>query len=228
MSGRLPLDQTAKNHQCKHQKPHEKPVLIWPLIFLHPKKQAFNWNMNSKPSQAKHDFASFPYKKVIWSEINEVINDHPFARYCKSNVDLMANLWYEWLYEILQDFSPIETKHRVTLAPWVENESSHLIKKLNIMQNSYRTKIKPAIKTKVEETQKELTLSLQNDQFIYKKTVPRGQVLGGTEVPEINFKGKGDTIRNRFRTESNQDDSEKAELSIQYFQTVVSQKDYQT
>ena len=80
----------------------------------------------------------------------------------------MVDLWNEWLREIMQDFLPIKTKHRVILAPWVGNESSRLIKKLNTLEKSYSsTKGKPSLKDKIEETQTKVTLSLQNGQFNY-------------------------------------------------------------
>ena len=61
-----------------------------------------------KPWQ-KLDFRAFAYKTVNWNEINEFIAQYPFLPYCLSNVDLMLDLWYQWLYEILQDFLPIIT-----------------------------------------------------------------------------------------------------------------------
>ena len=143
------------DNQMKHMFPSDhSPFFV---------KSSTDFQPKSNHSQAKTRFASFAYKKANWNEINQFVNDHPFDSYGKSNVDLMVDLWYEWLYETMQNFLPIKTKHRVTLAPWVGNESSRLIEKLNTLQKSYRTKRKPALKVKVEKTQTKLTLSLQND-----------------------------------------------------------------
>ena len=116
-----------------------------------------------KPRQ-KLDFGAFVYKKANLNKINEFIAQHPFLLYCLSNVDLMLDLWYQWLYEILQDFLPIITKHRSELAPCVNRGSSHLIKKLNILQLKPQRKPTPTTKLKIEHVQTNLTLALQHDQ----------------------------------------------------------------
>ena len=136
---------------------NHSPFFVKSCIDFQPKHEL------KPPPKLKHDFATFAYKKANCNEINQFIIDHPFDPNCKNNVDLMADLWYERLYVILQDFLTIKTKHCVTLALWVGNESSRLIKKLKTLQKSYRTKSKPALKAKVEETQIKLTLSPQND-----------------------------------------------------------------
>ena len=179
------------------------------------------------PLKLKHDFASFAYKKANWNEINQFIIDHPFDPYCKSNVDLMVDLWYEWLYVILQDFLTIKTKHRVTLAPWVGNESCRLIKKLNTLQKSYRTKGKPALKTEVEETQTKLTLSLQNDQFNHETKLFHDSKFSALQRYLKSISRTNGTL-SEIHLEQNvsKDDYEKAELFNQYFQSVVSQTDY--
>ena len=90
---------------------------------------------NKTPAiKQKLDFGIFAYKKANWEEVNEVIRQHPFQPFCLSNVELMLDHWYEWLYEILQDLLPITTKHRSELAPWVGSDSSNIIKKLSTLQ----------------------------------------------------------------------------------------------
>ena len=69
-----------------------------------------------KPWQ-KLDFGAFAYKKANWNEINEFIAQHPFLPYFLSNVHLMLVLWYQWLYEILQDFLSIITNTDLNSRP---------------------------------------------------------------------------------------------------------------
>ena len=76
----------------------------------------------------------------------------------------MLDLWYQWLYEILQDFLPIITKHRSELAPWVSHGSSHVIKKLNTLQLKQQRKPTPTTKLKIEHVQTNLALALQHGQ----------------------------------------------------------------
>ena len=83
----------------------------------------------------------------------------------------MVDLRYEWFNEILQDFFPIRTKHRVTLSHWIGKKWSRLKQKLKTLRRSYITRGKLALKIKIEEIQTELTLSTQNDQFNYETKV---------------------------------------------------------
>ena len=67
-------------------------------------------HISSPSPKQKLDFGIFAYKKANWKEINEFILQHPFRPYCMSNVDLMVELWYKWLHEIIMDLLPITTK----------------------------------------------------------------------------------------------------------------------
>ena len=99
-------------------------------------KVSFDYRPVHKKTPAikqKLDFGIFAYKKANWEEVNEFIRQHPFQPFCLSNVELMLDHWYEWLYEILQDLLPITTKHRCEQAPWVGSDSSNLIKTLNTL-----------------------------------------------------------------------------------------------
>ena len=84
----------------------------------------------------KHDFVLFAWKNANWNEINHFINDQRFGPCCKSNVDLMVDFWYEWFYDILQDFPT--KQHRFSTVGG--NESSRSKKKLKFLQNFYRKK----------------------------------------------------------------------------------------
>ena len=121
---------------------------------------------HTQPSKLKQklDFGAIAYKKANWNKINEFCCSASFFPCCLSNVDLMLDLWYQWLHEILQDFLPIITKHRFEHAPWVSHGSSHLIKKLNTLQLKQQRKPKTTTKLKIEHAQTNLALALQHDQ----------------------------------------------------------------
>ena len=54
---------------------------------------------------------------------------NPSLPYCFSNVDVVVDLWYDWLHKTLEKHIPKKTKHRMCLPPWVSNETSNAIKK---------------------------------------------------------------------------------------------------
>ena len=60
-------------------------------------------------------------KEANWSEMNEYIKRNPFDPYCKSNVDLAVDLWYQWLHEILRKFLP--QKNETSNLPGTVGES---------------------------------------------------------------------------------------------------------
>ena len=65
----------------------------------------------------KLDFGACAYKTANWNEINEFIAQHTFLPYFLSNVDLMLDLWYQWLYKILPHFLPIITNTDLNSRP---------------------------------------------------------------------------------------------------------------
>ena len=172
-------------------------------------------------TKQKLDFGIFAYKKANWEEVNEFIRQHPFQPFCLSNVELMLDHWYEWLYEILQDLLPITTKHRSELAPWVGSNSSNLIKKLNTLQLKDLRKPTPSNKGKIENLQTELTLSLQNDQLLHKKMLFQNGKL--SEIQRyLKLITKSSMITSEIFLDQKiaNTDAQKAELFNMYFQSV--------
>ena len=144
-------------------------------------------HISSPSPNKKLDFGIPAYKKANWKEIIEFILQHPFQLYCMSNVDLMVELWYKWLHEILEDLLPITTKNRSELAPWVSGNSSNLIKKLNTLQLKQQRQPTPSNKIKIECLQTELTLSLQNYQHLREMTLfKEGKIQRHTEILEVD------------------------------------------
>ena len=178
-------------------------------------------NNNTPAIKQKLDFGIFAYKKANWEELNEFIRQHPFQPFCLSNVELMLDHWYEWLYEILQDLLPITTKHRSELAPWVGSDSSNLIKKLNTLQLKNQRTPAPSNEGKIENLQTELTLSLQIDQHLHQK-----MVFENGKFSEIQRYLKSITKSRMIPSEIFLDqkiantDAQKAELFNIYFQSV--------
>ena len=169
----------------------------------------------------KLDFGIFAYKKANWEEVNEFIRQHPLQPFCLSNVKLMLDHWYEWLYEILQDLLPITTKHRSELALWVGSDSSNLIKKLKTIQLKNQRKPTPSNEGKFENLQTELRLSLQNDQHLHEI-----MLFENGKFSEMQRYLKSTTKSRMIPSEIFVDqkiantDAQKAELFNIYFQSV--------
>ena len=90
--------------------------------------------IREKEVNDRNGFQGFSFSKANWDEINPYINKIPFNPYCYTNVDLMTELWYTWLLNIIEKHIPRKTKNRSSLAPWVIFETSNLIKILDTMR----------------------------------------------------------------------------------------------
>ena len=49
---------------------------------------------------------------------------------------MMVSLWYERLYKCFQSHIPTKTRQRLSLAPWVLNETSNLNKREQTLQKA--------------------------------------------------------------------------------------------
>ena len=133
----------------------------------------------------------------------------------------MLDLWYQWLYEILEDFLPIITKHRSELAPWVSHGSSHLIKKLNTLQLKQQRKPTPTTKLKIEHVQTNLALALQHDQQEHELRLFQDGKF--TDMQRF-FKSVPAEIFLNHRSATT--DVAKADLFKDYFQSVFTEMPY--
>ena len=186
-------------------------------------------HISSPSPKQKLDFGIFAYKKANWKEINEFILQHPFRPYCMSNVDLMVELWYKWLHEILKDLLSITTKHRSELAPWVSGNSSNLIKKLKTLQLKQQRQPTPSNKIKIECLQTELTLSLQNDQHLHEKALfKEGKFSDIQRYLKSLTKSNTNPSEIFFDQRTANTDIEKVILFNEYFQSVFTQNTYST
>ena len=143
---RLPLQQTAITN-CDNQTTHLFPFDH--LLFYVKSSTDFQEKFERKhPSQLKHDFAWFAYKKANWNKISQFVTDLFWPLPQKQNRSYSTHL-----YEIPQGFLTIKNKHFVTLAHWVGKESSHILKEIDTSQKSNRMKGKPDLKAKMGENQ---------------------------------------------------------------------------
>ena len=79
------------------------------------KLNASNWFEVGKPKlevwvHIQADFSIFSYSKTDWNHIEAQIEAHLFLPYCYSNVHVIVDLWYEWLFNIFEENIPKKTK----------------------------------------------------------------------------------------------------------------------
>ena len=122
-----------------------------------------------KTLNKKRDFPAFSLKQGDWQGLEKYLATNPFAPYCFSNVNLMVDLWYDWLYQAFEKIVPKKTKHRIGLPPWVSSQSSHLMK---IKQRLRRcSQENPKMIAKVRDISNQLDKSLDCDQLQFEKSV---------------------------------------------------------
>ena len=90
------------------------------------------------PPRRNLDFSIFSLSKVDWNCLNSAIMLEPFQPFCFSNVEVLIETWYKWLYDIFERNVPRKTKHRRNLPPWASPSSSHLIKCCKTMRRNLR------------------------------------------------------------------------------------------
>ena len=147
--------------------------------------------------------------------------------YCYSNVDVMTRLWYQWIYKILMKHIPLQTKHRLSLAPWVTTSTSNLIKIRATLTNNYTKKPSEANLRKLEKLQTNLAYALLMDQQNHEREL----------FKEVRFDKLQKYLRNVRRSttvpsemyldgEKARSDQDKAELFNRYFHSVYSNIPY--
>ena len=183
--------------------------------------------IREKEVNDRNGFQGFSFSKANWDKINQYNNENPFNQYCYSNVDLMTELRYTWLLNIIEKHIPRKTKHRSSLAPWVTSETSKLIKIMDTMRRKWEKNVTECQLDKLKTFEKHLKLNLSEDQRVYEENL---FVDGNFSKLQKNFESirKTDTIPGEFylddqRTTSNTDE---ANLFNKYFQSVFSHSLY--
>ena len=174
------------------------------------------------PSQ-KLDSSVFAYKRANWEQIKTFIKQHLFRPHRLSNDDLMLVHWFEWLYEILQDFLSVITRPGFKLSPCVGLSSSHWIKTLQCRQQRLPT-LTLAVETVRFQT--ELSMSLQNNHHLHWVCLfKEWQIQADTTLLQINHEMKCNSLKSSW-IKQQQSETAKADLKNKYFQSVLTQYTY--
>ena len=176
-----------------------------------------------RPHEIELDFAKFAYTKADWRAINDQIAEEPFMPYCYSNVGVMTRLWYQWIYSILIKHIPLQTKHRLSLAPWVTPSTSNLIKIRATLTNNYTKKPSKANLRKLEKLQTNLAYALLMDQQNHERELFKEGRFDKLQKYLRNVR-RSTTLSSEMYLdgEKTRSDQDKAELFNQYFHSVYS------
>ena len=80
----------------------------------------------------------------------------------------MLSEWYHWLFEAIPKFTPSQSKRRSNLPPWITPATSHLMKKLNVLQRKQNSLINhDPLRLKIETSTNSLAEAVDLDQKKY-------------------------------------------------------------
>ena len=164
----------------------------------------------------------FSFCNADYDELDRSIATDPFNGISCSNPNVLLSQWQNWLDEKLKATVPARTKHRKSLPPWVSQEGSRLLKRVQSFQRTgNRDKTEKAIEAcdrqlKTDQQQNETLLADSRDGkklFKYYRTIKKPPVA----PPSMFWNG---TIATTYR--------EIANLFNMFFQSVFSQKEKKT
>ena len=121
--------------------------------------------------QGKRNFSIFSYTIADWQDLKKHINEIPFQTYRFSNVNLLVDQFYDWLYEIFWAHIPMKTKHRRSLSRWVKSETSNLVKQMNTLRRQIGSKPSRSKMDKLKQMSHHLDSQFQRDQYEFQRKV---------------------------------------------------------
>ena len=187
-----------------------------PLYLL--KLSDLNWILRSRATKifSPLDFNIFPYSKAAWTSLGKHIEHNTFLPYCFSSVEVVLQLWYEWVQDCFELHFSKATKHWMSLAPWVKPQTSNLLKRRN---TPLRLISRKSILSRLEKLKKIIWATIQDsmaaDKMEYK-----------TDVFCIGRFFEKQKYLKVLKNSTNYYQLRKAELFNEYFQSVFNKCDY--
>ena len=113
----------------------------------------------------------YSFSKCDFNALASLMIETPFVPKCYSNCDKNIEEFYSWIYQLIEQVTPVGTLHRSSLAPWVSSSTSHLIKNLNTVVKLL--KIKPCNTLLIKKCSLQATLfdELCKDLCEYQQTI---------------------------------------------------------
>ena len=167
---------------------------------------------------------TFSYCNCDFSRPESLIIGSPFEPYCYSDINVMVELWYEWIFSLIKECTPIRSQHRRCLPPWVPSATSNRLNRLKTLRRKYARKPTESLRSKLESEEnvckgmEDIDLanyearlfSTRNSQGIYKYF----KSLRGSDLPTVL----------RWNEIKAFEDYDKAQLLNSYFCSVLNTK----
>ena len=177
----------------------------------------------SSVKRSECDFYFLSFDKGDWKALEESIIECPFQPYRFSDVNVVLELWYEWLFKLISSAFPRKTKHCLKFAPCVSNQSSNLIKVKNSFQ---KTSHKPRLKAKLEKASEDLKVSIGEDKLSFETDLFHSCFFSNIQKYLRSVKNKCLPSQMLFENTQASDGFAKLQLINTYFQSVFSKNTY--
>ena len=187
-----------------------------------------DWFKVTKTLPVKEDFSLFLFEKANWNEIGLYIVQNPFKPFCFSNVDVVVDLWYDWLHKILEEHISKKTKHRMSLPPWVSNKTSNAIKRRNTMRKWMNKKPSPNNYLKLATLESRVSEFLNENQKEFEHLVFENGTFSQIQKFFKSIQKSSQLPSEMYLNDQIAvTDKEKVQLFKEFFQPVLTNSDYQ-
>ena len=87
----------------------------------------------SREPQKKQE-VNYSYCNCDFDYLNELIANNPFDPYCYSSIEKNTDLWYKWIFHLIDKTTPRRARRKQELPPWVSSETSHKLNKFRTLR----------------------------------------------------------------------------------------------
>ena len=122
-----------------------------------------------EPQKKQEEYYS--YCNCDFDYLNEPIANNPFDPYCYSSVDKNTDLWYEWIFHLIEKTATRRTQRRQELPPWLSSEMSHKLNKFRTLRRKSErcVNFSPYLATQLIELEKHCANLQERDRQEYEE-----------------------------------------------------------
>ena len=171
----------------------------------------------------------FSFCKCDFKGLSKSMIEQPFQQYCYSNINVNTKLWYEWVFGLIKNFTPRRTIKKQIHAPWITQETSHSLNKLETMRRKYqKSDSNKNLKVKLKSFEEKCYDMQETDRLNYEKqlfSTRRNQKIFKylKSLQKENYPPRLTNSKTGMKAST---DSEKANLFNVYFSNIVTDVHY--
>ena len=98
--------------------------------------------------------------------MRQKIMEFPSSGICCSNINVLVELWYKWLNNIISECVQYRTSHRACLAPWIKPKTSSILKKRRTARGN-----RPSKNFKIPKLEDTCSTMIEDDKADFEKNV---------------------------------------------------------